>query len=273
MATSRVRPTTGPAAPDADTPSRGPAIPSAHSPLIALVALLACGLLATGAQSGRPALAAAVLVVQLLLGLCWLAVLQASLATAALVGLAALASDVLLLRNERATAGSVAGVLGLAMVAAFAAQLMRRRRRDVTAGLAAAVSGVVLVTAASLALPLRQFPSGREVALTGFVAVAVALVGARLLPGPAIPIRGLSLLVAIVVGARYGATAGDLSAGAALAAAGTAAAFALVLDLGVVRMSRDVGQRQLPALKVVAALLPIVAALPAVYIVGWIVAG
>lgn len=249
----------------------GGGLPSAHSPLIAFAALLGSALLAAGSEAGRPALAAAVLVVQLILGLCWLTVLQASLSTAALVGLAALASDVLLLRSERATAGSTAGVLGLAMLAAIGAQLLRRRRRDVTSGLAAALSGVVLVTAVSVALPLRQFPSGTEVALTALVATAVALVGARLLPGPALLVRGLCFLVAVVAAARFGATTEDLSAGAALGTAAAAAAFALSVDLGVVRMGPIVAARQQPALRPVAALLPVVAALPAVYVIGWIV--
>jgi hypothetical protein len=235
--------------------------------------LLGAGLLATGAAAGRPALAAAVLVVQLGLGLCWLAALQASLATAVLVGLAALACDVLLLRNERATAGSTAGVLGLAMLAAIVTQLLRRQRRDVTSGLAAALSGVVLVNAASLALPLRQFDLGRGVLLTALVAVAVAMVVARLVPGPQLPVRGVGLLVATGVAARYGSTTEDLWVGTALTTAAVAAAFALVVDLGVLRMSRDVGPGQRSALRPVAALLPIVAAFPAVYVIGWIVGG
>lgn len=250
---------------------RGYVVPPAHSPLVAFVALVGIGVLAGGAEAGRPALAAAVLVVQLILGLCWLAVLQASLATAALVGVAALAGDVLLMRSERATVGSVAGVLGLAMLAAIGSQLFRRRRRDVTSGLAAALSGVVLVLAVSVVLPLRQMPSGTGVALTALVATAVALVGARLVPGPALLVRGLSLVVAVGVAARYGATTEDLSAGAAVAAALAAGAFSLVVDLGVVRMERLVAARQQPALRPVAALLPVVAALPAVYVVGWIV--
>lgn len=245
----------------------------ARSPLVALAALLGAGLLATGAAAGRPALAAAVLLVQLVLGLCWLAALQASLATAALVGLAALACDVLLLRNERATAGSTAGVLGLAMLAAIVAQLLRRRRRDVTSGLAAALSGVVLVSAASLALPLRQFSSGRGVLFTALVAVAVAMVVARLLPGPQLPVRAAGLVAGVVVAARYGATTEDLWVGTALAVAGTAAVLALVVDLGVVRMSREVGPGQRSALRPVAALLPLTAALPAIYVLGWIVGG
>jgi hypothetical protein len=241
--------------------------------LIAFAALVGTGLLATGAAAGRPALAAAVLIVQLVLGLCWLAALQASLATAVLVGLAALACDVLLLRNERATAGSTAGVLGLAMLAAIVVQLLRRQRRDVTSGLAAALSGVVLVNAASLALPLRQFDAGRAVLLTALVAVAVAMVVARLVPGPQLPVRLVSLLVAVGVAARYGSTTEDLWVVTALGAAAAAAAFALVVDLGVVRMSRDVGPGPRLALRPVAALLPVVAAFPAVYVIGWIVGG
>jgi hypothetical protein len=38
-------------------------------------------------------------------------------------------------------------------------------------------------------------------------------------------------------------------------------------------MSRDVGPGQRSALRPVAALLPIVAAFPAVYVIGWIVGG
>jgi hypothetical protein len=47
--------------------------------------------------------------------------------------------------------------------------------------------------------------------------------------------------------------------------------FALVIDLGVLRLSGAIGRRQLPALRPVAALLPVVATLPVVYVVGWIV--
>jgi hypothetical protein len=233
--------------------------------------LLGTGALATGVVAGRPALAAAVLVVQLVLGLCWLTLLQATLATGALVGLAALACDSLLLRTESANAGSVAGVVGLAFLAAIASQLLRRGRREVTVGIAAALSGVVLVAAAALILPLRQFPSGREIALTALVATAVALVGARLVPGPGLLVRGVSLVVAVAVGARFGVTVQDLWALTAVVAAALAALFALVIDLGVLRMSGSIGRRQLPALRPVAALLPVVATLPVVYVVGWIV--
>lgn len=273
MATSRARAGDGAAAetPERTPKPRGYVVPPAQSPLVAFGALVGVGVLAGGTEAGRPALAVAVLLVQLILGLCWLVLLQASLATAALVGVAALAGDVLLLRSERATAGSTAGVLGLAMLAAIGSQLFRRRRRDVTSGLAAALSGVVLVLAVGVVLPLRQMPSGTAVALTALVAIAVAVVGARLVPGPALPVRVVSLLVAVVVAARYGATTEDLSAGAAVAAALAAGAFALVVDLGVVRMERLVAARQRPALRPAAALLPVVAALPAVYVVGWIV--
>jgi hypothetical protein len=247
-------------------------LPSARSPLVALTGLLGIGLLATGMAAGRPALAAAVLLVQLLLGLCWLVVLQASLSTAALVGLTALGCDSLLLRKE-ADAGSVAGILGLAMLAAIVAQLLRRQRREVTAALAATMSGAVLVAAVSLLLPLRQFSSGKQVGLTALVAVAVAVVVARVVPGPAVLVRSAGLAAATAVGARYGATTGNLSAAAGLGIAAAAAAFALIVDLGVVRMSPEIGVRQRPALRPVAALLPVAAVVPAVYVLGWVIGG
>jgi hypothetical protein len=247
-------------------------LPSDRSPLVALTGLLGIGLLATGMAAGRPALAAAVLLVQLLLGLCWLVVLQASLSTAALVGLTALGCDSLLLRKE-ADAGSVAGILGLAMLAAIIAQLLRRQRREVTAALAATMSGAVLVAAVSLLLPLRQFSSGEQVGLTALVAIAVAVVVARVVPGPAVLVRSVGLLAATAVGARYGATTGNLSAAAALGIAAAAAVFALIVDLGVVRMSAEIGVRQRPALRPVAALLPVAAAVPAVYVLGWVIGG
>jgi hypothetical protein len=233
--------------------------------------LLGTGALATGVAAGRPALAAAVLIVQLVLGLCWLTLLQATLATGVLVGLAALACDSLLLRTDQADAGSIAGVVGLAFLAAIASQLLRRGRREVTVGIAAALSGVVLVAATALILPLRQFASGREIALTALVATAVALVGARLVPGPGLLVRAVSLLVAVGVGARFGVTVQDLWVGTAVTSAALAGVFALVIDLGVLRLSGAIGRRQLPALRPVAALLPVVATLPVVYVVGWIV--
>ncbi len=246
-------------------------LPPARSPLIALVMLLGTGALATGVAAGRPALAAAVLVVQLVVGLCWLTLLQASLATGVLVGLAALACDSLLLRTDRADAGSVAGVVGLAFLAAIGSQLLRRGRREVTAGIAAALSGVVLVASAALILPLRQFGSGQQIALTGLVATAVALVGARIVPGPGFAVRGVSLVVAVVVGARFGVAVQELSVVTALVTAVLAGLVALVIDLGVLRLSGAIGLRQLPALRPVAALLPVVATIPVVYVVGWIV--
>lgn len=251
--------------------SRG--LPSAQSPLVALLALVGVGLLATGAAAGRPALAAAVIVIQLVLGLCWLAILQASLSTAALVGLAALACDSLLLRSDRADAGSMAGVLGLAALTAIVAQLLRRRRREVTAGLVAALSGVVLMATTALPLAMRQFEDGEDITLVALVAIAVALVTARLLPGPALPVRVGALVLAVVVGGRYGIETGGVDGGAAAALSAAAAAFALVVDLGVVRMSTDVGRGQLAALRPVAGLLPVVAALPVVYLGGWILGG
>ncbi|MDQ1634903.1 MAG: hypothetical protein QOJ32_1712, partial [Frankiaceae bacterium] len=80
-----------------------------------------------------------------------------------------------------------------------------------------------------------------------------------------------SLLVAVVVGARFGATVQDLSTVTALTTAALAGLVALVIDLGVLRISGTVGRRQLPALRPVAALLPVVATLPVVYVIGWIV--
>ena len=96
------------------------------------------------------------------------------------------------------------------------------------------------------------------------------MVGARLVPGPAELVRaGVARSSPSLAAARYGATAEDLSAGAALLAGGAAAAFALVVDLGVVRDGRRGGahgnERRCGP---VAALLPVVAALPAVYRVG-----
>jgi hypothetical protein len=284
MATSRTRsqpPPPGgrgrrePAAPVAPTPPRPwfRALPRAQSPLLALVVLLAVGVLAVGAAAGRPALAAGVLVVQLILGLCWLTLLQATLATGVLVGLAALACDTLLLRDESADAGSVAGVVGVAVFVAIAAQLARRQRRDVTGGLASSLSGVLLVAAAALLLPIRQFDQGQEVILTALVGVAVALVVARIVPGPALLIRAAGLVLAVVVAGRFGVASQDLSAGAAAGTAAAAAALALVVDLGMLRLRGEVGQRQRAALRPVAALLPVVAAVPAVYVAGWIIGG
>jgi hypothetical protein len=249
---------------------RRPSAPRSRSPLLAFAALVGSAVLAAGTAAGRPALAVAVLLVQLVLGLCWLVVLGAPLLTAVLVGLAALASDSVLLRDRDATAGSVAGVLGLAMLASIVQQLARRGRRDVTDGFGTAVSGVVLVAAVSLLLPLRELESGQAVALTALVAVAVAVVVARLLPGPLLPVRIAALVLGALVGGRYGAASEELAAGWALAAAAAAGAAAVVIDLGVVRMGPEVASRQQSALRPVAALLPVVAALPVAYVVGWV---
>jgi hypothetical protein len=105
------------------------------------------------------------------------------------------------------------------------------------------------------------------------VAIAVAVVAVRLAPGPAVVVRPIGLILAVVVAARYGATTENLTPGSALGTAVAAAAFALVVDLGVVRMSAEVGRRQRPALRPVAALLPVVAAVPAVYMLGWVISG
>jgi hypothetical protein len=235
--------------------------------------LCASALICLGLASGRPALAAAVLVVQVLLGLFWLVVLGAPLATAVLVGLAGLAADSVLLRSRTTTAGSVAGVLGLAMLAAIVQQLLRRNRRDVTEGFATAASGVVLVIATSLLLPLRESAQGEGVALTALVGVAVGVVVARLLPGPLLPVRLAALLAAALVGGRYGAAVESLEAVRALATAAAAAAAALVMDLGMVRLAGEVDARQVAALRPVAVLLPLVAAVPVAYVVGWALAG
>jgi hypothetical protein len=94
-----------------------------------------------------------------------------------------------------------------------------------------------------------------------------------LVPGPSLPVRLAALVVAVLVAGRFGAADEEMAAVWALAVGLASALAALVIDLGVVRITPGVGVRLRPPMTSVAALLPVVAAVPVAYAIGWIMGG
>jgi hypothetical protein len=209
-------------------------------------ALVAAALAAGQAVGPRP-LAAVVLVVQVLLVVAVLSALDAPspYVAGAVAVAAAVAADLLVLAGD-GEVGTLAGVVGLALVAALLGQLADRGRTRVTAALADTMLGAVLVTAAACLVALRDRPSGGEALLVLLVAAGAALLAGRLVdevlprpalsPGAARGGAGLLLALAVAVGAAVltagndgRVTAGDgallgLVAGVAVCAADLAVA-------------------------------------------------
>lgn len=240
------------------------------------ILLLAGGILVGGNAADRPALAVAVIVLQAALGLSWLVLFSASTQAAVLVGFAVVAADVVLLRTRTATAGSIAGVIGLSVIAVLFHQLARRNPRGVTAAVAVTLSAIVVGAALPLLLPLRELSGGRSVAFAAVVSAAAALVVARLVAGPD-PVRRVAGLVAsAAVALACGLPSGGLSVGDAMGAGLAAAVAALLVDRLLVRAQiggvPDRGTRAyVRALALVSALLPLALVSPIAYLAGRII--
>jgi hypothetical protein len=244
---------------------------------VAAVLVLATLALVGGNAAGRDWLAAAVIVLQALLGLGWLLLVGASVEASVLVGFAVVAADVVLLRTRSATGGSIAGVLGLSVVAVLFYQLARRDERGVVRALAFTFSAIAFAVALALLLPLRELAEGRSTVFVGVVTAAAALAVARLVPGPA-PLGfagGLAVAAAVAVGC--GLPAGGLSAPAALGLGLAAAAAALLIDRLLTRIAAQEAGRGQPqsyaaVLVPVMALLPLALASPIAYLAGRVIA-
>ncbi|WP_007514331.1 hypothetical protein [Pseudofrankia saprophytica] len=219
-----------------------------------LGAALAAALPAAAAMAGTPALAAVLLVEQLVFGWAWVAVLRASRPTVLLLAAAALTADGAVLGAAHHDLGSLAGIVGAGIAVVIVYQLVRRRRAGaipatsdastppaadapararVTAELAAALGGGTLVAFLAGLLALRAQPGAPA---PGELLVAIGLAGAGgavlvawltgLLGAGTLVAGGLGLAAGTGLGAAYGAYTDELAAGsgALLAAAGALAA-------------------------------------------------
>jgi hypothetical protein len=242
-------------------------------------AAAAAGVLAGAAAFGHTALGLAVLAVQAVVTLAWLALTDVDGAegATAIVLAGAVAADLVAVRKEGAAVSGAVAVVALAFVASLAWQLFRPRRERVAESLAGTVSGVVLAVFAAHLLAVAAKTSG------GVVAVAVLCPGAALLLGragdslavrPALATgarRGaLGLVAATVAAAVLGAVLGSLWAplsarsGAAVGVATGLAAVAadLALDLTA---ADALDPRRAGALRALTLLLPLVVAAPVAY--------
>jgi hypothetical protein len=241
-----------------------------------VVLVPAAGVLVGGAAAGRPWLAAAVIVVQAVLVLGWLVLLTASLDASVLVVIGVGAADVVLLRTDLSTGGSIVGVIGLGVVAVLLHQLALRHRQAVTANVATNLSAIVLGAAPALLLPLRVLAEGRSIVYASVIGAAAAVAVARLLStrsevGDLIA-RLAGLAVAGAVGVAIGAPSGGISVGDALAAGLSTGAAALLVDRVLLRVKvPQAAGASLWALVTVSALVPLALASPIAYLAGRII--
>jgi hypothetical protein len=207
--------------------------------LFAVVVLVA-------SSSGRVALAAALLAVQLVLVAGWFrsahltTVGQASGALAAVA--AAVAADIVLLRvHDGANVRALAGVLAGLVILAFVVQLARRDGRErLTNALAASVATGALAVAVAVLMAVRGGPHGSTV-----IAVALTSVAVGVLPVQ----RQVPLWASLPGGLAVGAGAGLLVSRQTDAfGLGAAAVIALVaVALAVVARCRGMAGRRNPA--------------------------
>lgn len=237
---------------------------------VAVVAAVSAAALIGGNASGRPALAAAVIVVQAALVAGWLFAYAATLDAAVLTVAAVAVADVVLLRTRTATGGSIAGVLGLAVLGVLFHQLARRDPRGVTAAVTMTWSGIALAAAPGLLLPLRELPAGRSAAFIALVASGAALVAVRLPAGPD-PVRRLgALVIGVVLALGCGIAKGGLSTAHAVAMGICCAVTVLLTDRLGTRVATTVSSTLSSA--VVAAIVPLALACPVAYLVGRVIA-
>jgi hypothetical protein len=199
--------------------------------VVAVAALIA------GNASGRPGLAAAVAVVQAVFIAGWLVSFAATIDAAVLTVAAVAVADVVLLRTRTATGGSIAGVIGLAVLGVLFHQLARRDPRGVTAAVTQTMSAIALAAALGLLLPLRELPPGKSVAFIALMASGGALLAVRLPAGPD-PVRRVgALIIGLAVALGFGAARGGLSTGHALAVGACCAAAVLLVDRLMARLA------------------------------------
>jgi hypothetical protein len=233
--------------------------------------------LIAGNAAGRPGLAAAVIVVQAVLGLAWLVLFAATPESAVLVGIAVVAADVVLLRTRASTGGSIVGVIGLSVIAVLFHQIARRDRRGVTSAVSVTLSAIVVTLALALLLPLRELAGGRSAVFAGIVTAAGALVVVRLMAGADLLRRLAGLLAAVLVALACGLPKGGLTTGAAIGIGLTAGVTVLLVDrmLARVTVPEPGDRRRLAYASVivpVTAILPLALASPMAYLAGRVIA-
>jgi hypothetical protein len=233
-----------------------------------------------GNASGRPALAVAVGFVQAGFLAGWLLSFAATIDAAVLAVVAVAVADVVWLRTRTATGGSIAGVIGLAVIGVLFHQLARRDPRGVTAAVAMTLSAIVLGAAPGLLIPLRELPPGRSAAFIALLASGAALVAARLPVGPDPVRRVLGLVVGIAAALGCGAAKGGLTTGHAVALGACCVVTVLLADRLVVRIAADrapapdqpPGTALLLSEVMVAAIVPLALMCPVAYLVGRVIA-
>jgi hypothetical protein len=249
----------------------------------AIATVIAAGILVGGNASGRPALAVAVVLVQVTFAGGWLLVFEATADAAVLVVVAVAVADFVLLRTRNATGGSIAGVIGLSVIGVLFHQLARRDPRGVTSAVALTLSAIILGAAPALLLPLRELPAGRSAAFVALVASGAALVVARLPVAPDLPRRLVALVVGVAVSLICGLGSGGLSTGHAVAMGACCVVTVLLADRLLVRIATDASHQAashavaggwLGPLSdaAVAAILPLALACPVAYLVGRVIA-
>jgi hypothetical protein len=203
-----------------------------------------------------------------------LLLLSASVDAAVIVGFAVVVADIVLLRTDLSTGGSISGVIGLSVVAVLVHQLALRHRQAVTANVAINLSAIVAGCAPALLLPLRELSGGRWVIYVSVVSVVAVLTLSRVLGGGDVIGVLACLVLATAVSLGFGLPKGDLSTGAALGAGLSAAVTALLIDRALLRipLSSQGGESSSKVACVVSALLPLALAAPIAYLAGRIIA-
>jgi hypothetical protein len=265
----------GPPAPG-PTARSVPLVPAGRLHVMAIVGASSTSLFAVGvlvaSSGGRVALAAALLVVQLVLVVGWFrsahltTVGQGSGALAAVA--AAVTADLVLLRvHDRANVRALAGVLAGLVILAFVVQLARRDGRErLTNALAASVAAGALAVAVAVLLAVRGGPHGTTV-----VAVALTSVAVGVLPVQRqVPVWA-SLPGGLAMGAGAGLLVSHQTDAFGLGAAAVIALVAVALAVG----ARAALAKMPPGLVAwaVVATLPLVVVPPAVLVVARIMVG
>lgn len=248
-----------------------------------------CGGLAGLALLSSGALAAGLLVVQMVLILSFLALVDAPSSGGAFLvaAVSAAVADVVVLTSHGRVSG-LAGVLGLALLGSLMHQLSRKGRTRVTESLADTMVASVLAVAAASLIGLRMAGGGRDAVVVCLAAGAGALVagrvGDRVLPKPALAAGadrgwpglllalGAGSAAAVAAAGHTGPVSGARGALLGLAIAATVCAGDLCVDLGAAELTagrRD--SRRVSALMPAGLVLPFAALAPIAYIAGRLV--